>query len=414
MLAALVIATARRAEGALGPGAALAVITAAIESADDADRRTLILAGLGLALRAADAGGFERLAARWERTQGETSERRMVSLVARLDADGQRERALRLARAEVERHRSADALFALGALATRADEAAAALAEAAALPGPVAERAARAALGHAPPERAEAAEAALAVSTDPGEALRLAPAALGSPRLYGRVRVLDRLADLAHAPSTRAAALRIAVAHADLRGARLSAIERDRLVAIATATGADAALVRGLAGTAPSAVDETLAREALLGRAPADGPDRAATLALRALAAVVAASSSAPLLLSALAAHPPSPAGWPAVLSGLAAPASRAAAAACAERWIGAGVAPPRGFAILASTLERAEHPALAERAWQEAARASERGAREALGALLARRAHAAHLAGDRAGAKALLERSLAIDPDGA
>lgn len=419
MLAALVLAAARRAERAIGPGAALAMITAALETAADDERRTLILGGLGSAARAGDAAAFERLAARWETTGDDVRELRMLSLVARLDADGQLERALRLARAEVERRRGAEALFVLGALleqAGRTVEAVDAWDEAARrAPGSaVAQRATRASLRHAPPEHAELAEAELARSPAPADAIRLAPAALASARLYARVRVLDRLAELARDPGARAAALRVAVAHADLRGGALTPIERDRLVAVARAAGADDRLVRALGRGAESDLDESAARDALIGRAPAEGPERAATLALRALAAVVAASGSAALLLSALAAHPPSPAGWTAVLAGLAAPASRAAAARCVERWLDALVAPPRGFTSLASALEQGALLDLAERAGLAAVRAGESGAREALGALLASRARAAYLAGERAKAKALLERSLAIDPDGA
>lgn len=407
MLAELALATVRRTERALGPAAALLVLGAALETAEGEARRTLLLAGLGAAVRAGDRGAFASLSARWASAGGGARDERGVSLVARLAAAGQDALARTLAVAEIERHRSGEAVLALAAL----DESGALFEEAASLGAGT--RATRAALAHAAPERADQAEAALAASSDACDVLRLARAALASPRLYARVRVLDRLHELADQRVTRTAALRIALAHADLCGAALSPIERDRVLAIATRAEAPVRILETLTGRAKPTVDEAAARDALTGHAPSvDSPDRASTMALRALAAVMTEQSSAALLLSALVAYPPSPAGWTAVLEGLARPVSRAAAARCAEAWIGSGVAPPRGFSVLAMTLERAELPVLAQRAWMQAVRANDKGARKHVGEVLARRACAAYEACDRVGAKALLERSLAIAPD--
>lgn len=414
MLAALTVAAARQAEAAFGPGPALGVIAAALDGTDDEGRRALLIAGLGLAVRGGERAAFERFAARWETCGGGAGERRGLSLVARLDAAGHATEALRFARAEVTRHRSADALFALGALeadAGRVDAARAALDAAAALEARPT-RYAAAALAHGPSERADEAEAALAAASDSATAIRLATTALGSPKLYARVRVLDRLAELAVVASTREAALRVAVAHADRRGASLTPIERDRLALVGLRAGASVDVVRALATGAPPTVSDHEAREALLGRTPAERGDRATTVALRALAAVVAESGSAPLLLSALAVHPPSPPAWTAAITGLRAPSTRAAAATCVDRWLSSGIAPPRGFGPLGSVLVRAELPALAQRAFAEGVAAADRGAREAFAAWLAERGQAAYQAGDRAEARRLLERSLALVPD--
>ncbi len=418
MLAEFALAAARRAERALGPGAAVAIVSATLETTEGEARRTLLLAGLGAAARAGDTGAFASFARQWAGTGGDASERRGLSLIARLEANGGADLAARLARAEVDRHRSADALFVLAAIAERegASERAVELwresSERATRPD-VGARSERAALRHAPPERAEEAEAALTASRDARDVPRLASAALGSSRLYARVRTLDRLLALADDPTLGTAVLRVALAHADLRGPALGALERDRIAAIAARARAPARIIDALSGRAASAIDEAAARDALLGiAARSDDANRSDTLALRAIAAVATEASSASLLLSALAAHPPSPAGWTAVLSGLADPRSRPAATACADRWIECGVAPPRGFSVLASTLDRAGNAALAERALVQAVRANERGARRSLGASLERRAHVSYAAGDRAGAKALLERSLIIDPD--
>lgn len=409
MLAELTIAAARRTEQALGPAAALLVIGAALETAEGEARRTLLLAALGCATRAGDAGAFASLVGRWASSDEGQGDPRASSLVARLARAGHAELARRLAKADVARHRSAHALFALAAL----DDDAALFREAAALAAgtELAERATRAALHRAPPEHADEAEAVLRASPNARDVLRLAPSALASPRLYARVRTLDRLAELAAMAHTRTAALRIALAHADLRGAALGELERDRVLAIARTASAPASVIETLAGTSRPE-SEQAAREALMGHAPSTEPaDRASAVALRALAAVVAEQSSASLLLSALLAHPPSPAGWTAVLAGLARPATRAAAVSCAEAWLALDIAPPRGFAVLAAALERADAGAAAERAWSQALRANEDGARRRLGAILSRRARDAYAAGDREGAKALLERSLAIDP---
>ncbi len=401
MLAEITLATLRRAERALGPSAAITVAQAAVDAAEGPLKRTLLLAALGLAIRAEDAGAFARFAGEWASAGGSASERRGLSLVARLASVGPLASAQRLARAELERHRSPEAALALAALLAREGRIDEALWREAGAIG------ARAALAYAPPERADEAEAALGASRDMREVLRLAPVALTSPRLYTRVRVLDRLLDLGTMP-----ALRIALAHVDLRGAALSPIERDRIVAIAKRVRAPQPVLDALEGRGASPVDEAEARDALVGHAPArESADRAVTLSLRALAAI-ARDESAELLLSALAAHPPTSVAWTAAIAGLAKARSREAALGCATRWIEAGVAPPRGFATLASALARAGSPALAERALGQAIRASEPGARERLAQILEHRAREAYAAGDLAAAKALLERSLAIVPD--
>lgn len=418
MLAELALTAARRSEQALGPGSAVLVIGAALDTTQGEPRRTLLLAGMGAAIRASDARAFATFRGAWATSGGGADETRGLSLVARLDANGLAAEALDLARAERERFDGAHAAHALAALVERhgrSEEAAALFSRAAKLAAgtPLAARAARAALRHAPPERADEAEAALTASSDPREALRLADAALGAAGLYTRVRVLDRLAELASDARWAESTLRIAARYADLRGAALGALERDRLLSIATRAGAPAGIREALAGRGASKVDEAAARDALMGHAPRTEPaDRGTAMALRALAACVREDGSASLLLSALTAHAPSPAGWTAALVGLSHAPSRAAAITCAERWLALDVAPPLGFAALAEALARAEAPALAERAWQQAIRANERGARARLGALLAARARRAYAAGDRETAKTLLERSLAIDPE--
>lgn len=393
------------------------VVSAALDTAEGEPRRTLLLAGLGAAARGNDAAGFASLTAHWARSGGESNDKRGVSLIARLEQSGRVELARVLARAEIERHRSAEALFALASLVerdAREDRSAGLWSESAklAIGTPLQARAHRAALRHAPSERADEAEAAIA-GGDVRDVLRLAPAALTSARLYARVRTLDRLAEIATDESSQAAVLRIALTYADLRGAALGALERDRLIVIATRCHASPNVALTLSGRAPSSIDEAAARDALMGHAPrTELPDRAAMVALRALASVMAEDSSGSLLLSALVAHPPSPAGWTAVLAGLSRASTRSAASRCIDRWVPLGVAPPRGFSVLATALERAEADTLAESAWLQAIRANEKGARQRLGAALEVRARAAYESGDRATAKSLLERSLAIDPD--
>src|SRR5258706_3066292 len=116
MLAELDLRTARRAEQAMGPAAAIVVVTAALETSAGEARRTLLLAGLGAAIRANDASAFAAFTTHWARAGGAAGETRGVSLVARLGERGETARARQLARAEVDRHRSAEAVFALAAI----------------------------------------------------------------------------------------------------------------------------------------------------------------------------------------------------------------------------------------------------------------------------------------------------------
>ena len=412
MLAEFVLAAARRAERALGPDGAIAVVRAALDATEGRAQRSLLLAGLGAAARAGDASTFAAFAARWARSSGDV-DARGVSLVARLANAGHEDLARVLARAELERDRAPAAIFALAALSDSA-HASPLFEEVSRRDRLLADRARPITLAQGAIEALEAADAALAATHDSSDVLRLAPIALGSPRLYARVRALDRLLELAAEPRTQPSALRIALAHVDLRGAALGALERDRVGAIARRAGAGASTLDAIEGRGVSKLDEAAARDALAGITKnEDGPDRAMTLALRALAAVLCGDGTAPRLVSALAAHPPSPTAWTVVSSALVREPTRAAACDYLERWIDHGVAPPRGFTKLAAILDRIDRPAQAEQALTQATRANEPSARRRLGATLERRARAAYDAGDLRMAKTLIERSIAIDPEG-
>lgn len=413
MLVELTLGASRRAEETFGPGAAVRVAAATVETLDAEVRRTLLLAGLGAAVRAGDTEAFASFAALWA-ASGDEPDLRALSTVARLVEAGEIELARRLARAELERAPTAAARFVLASTIEESEPARARELYLEAVGGDpaLAARARVAALSLEGADAHEEALAAIDAGADAATTLRLAEIALASPRLYARTRVLDRLRELALEPAHRAVALRIALAHADRCGAGLGALERDRITEIARVASADAEILQALAGQARPAVPVELARAALAGQAPTtELPDRAAMLGLRAIAGAVR-DESATLLLSALAAHPPSPLGWSAVVLGLRSAPSREGALACAERWVEKGIAPPGGFLALAGELAALEEPRLAERAMAEAVRAHERDARTHLGIALERRAHAAYAAADLPLAKSLLERSLRVDPE--
>lgn len=414
MLVELTLAAARRAEETFGAGAAVRVVAATIETLDGTARRTLLLAGIGAAVRAGDVEAFSSFVEYWEST-GDEVDARVLSTVARLLDAGEHDLARRLARAELARASTQAARFVLAVVLEEEDPARARdlyLDAASGGDTALAAQARSAALALDDGGAHEEAIAALDAGVDAVTALRLAETALASPRLYARARVLDRLREIAGDPSRSAAALRVALAHADRCGAALGELERDRITEIARAASADGEISRALAGTAPPAVPVELARAALAGEAPTkELPDRAAMLALRVLAAA-ARDESAALLVSALATHAPSVLGWTAVVAALRSPPSREAALACAERWIERGVAPAGGFLALAGELAALGSPLLAERAMAEAVRAHERGARTHLGIALERRAHAAYAGSDLPLARSLLERSLRVDPE--
>jgi hypothetical protein len=395
MLAEIALSAMRRAERTVGPAAALAIARPALETVRGPARRTILLAALGTAIRGVDHVAFAELTRAWARS-GTEEDPRALSLVARLVDVAQLDLAARLATAELERRRSAMALLSVAVLTAERTL----LVEAAERArGDEVDRVVRARLALGTIEDADA--AADLVARDERDALALAPTALMARGLYARVRTLDRLVALTSSESTRLSATRIAFAHADLRGASLSAIERDRVGVIAASVREER--------SGPSTDD---ARAALAGTSPAHDPADGATLALRALATAVRDDPSSEPVFAALAAHAATPVGWTAVMTALSRRRT-AGAAACVERWLDDDVAPPRGFTMLAALLAQAGQTALAERTMLLAARANETGARAHVGGVLAHRARLAYDAGDLGTAETLLRRALAIDPDG-
>ncbi len=413
MLVELTLAAVRRAEETFGPSAAVRVVAATVETLDGQARRTLLLAGLGAAARAADAEAVASFAARWERS-GDEPDSRALSTVARWVEVGEMDFARRLARAELERAPTAAARFVLASTIEDREPARARDLYREVVAGDPA-LAARARIASLALEGSDAHEEALAMidaGADAATTLRLAEAALASPRLYARARVLDRLRELAADPRSASCALQVALAHVDRRGGELGELERDRVIEIARAAHAPADVLGALGPSAPPGVPVEIARAALAGDPPrAELADRAATLALRILAAT-ARDEDATLVTSALAAHAPSVLGWAAVIEAVRTTKARRAALDCADRWLDRGVAPACGHLALAGELAAAGAPELAERAMAQAVRASERGARAHYGVALERRAHAAYAAHDLPLAKALLERSLRVDPE--
>jgi hypothetical protein len=425
MLAELVLGMAEQAHLRFGVSAAMGVLRAAIDrdlTADD--RRTLLLRAMGLAILSNDRESFEAFAARWSTSGGDGAERRGLSLVARLHEDDCIELMSVLARAELARSRTPDALFVLATARERQRDLAAAerlFAESASLAALTGDavRAARAERELLRVGRSTARDregAAAFDSAPPREALRLAAAALTARGLYARVRVLDRLHELVLDPALRAAVVRIAVAHADGHGARLSAIERDRVLAILDRAAVDPAILALLREGAPVAEPfRARARAALsgnlLGPMPSETSERRDWLGLVVLAAIARGEPrSAVTPLVALAKHEPSSIAWTAALTALGQPLLRVEALACVERWIDRGVPPPRGYASLVKPLEHASAPALAERALEEAAVRSETGARARLAKKIEKRARDAYARGALEEARALAVRAIALE----
>ncbi len=424
MLAELVISMSEQAHRAIGASAALGVLRAAIgRDITGADRRTLLLRAMGIAVLSSDLTTFEALASRWSASGGEGGERRGLSLAARLHESDRVAFLALLAQAERARFRSADALFVLAAAREREgrrDAAEALFAEAASLAGASGDpvgvlRAERELLRLGRSAARDREAVAVFESAPPREALRLAATALTARGLYARVRVLDRLHQLAIDPVLGPTAVRAAIGHADAHGARLSELERDRVLGIAARGRVDPSLLAQLRGGVP--VPEPFrarARAALSGNLLGPTPNEAAArrdwLGLVAIAALARGEPAAALTpLAVLSREKASAIAWTAALVALGQGPARAAALTCVAAWVDDAVPPPRGYLGLVSALDRAGARGLAERALEHAAASSEPGARARLGSRLEERAREAYARGALEEARALAVKAIAL-----
>lgn len=403
----------------------------------------MTLAALPCALDLGDAGVIDALLSGWASLPGDHGEAMRAMALDRLRR-GERDYAVRLARAEAERNPGARSLYLMARLLEDAapDEAlevwrrAAQAAEREGLDGVA--RAARLRVAErlltSPGGASEAVACVESIdlaSAAHGERLALARVRLAASSPYARAAALSSLVDLARAPDARVAraAIRIVAEHVDKAGASLSGVEAERaLTALAALPDAAERARASDRARAVARIDEAGSVDALealqrldsatatlVERARAiaagDRPGQAAvcavSLAQDAVCALhegrdadaVRALEQATLLAGGGDA---APALYTAAELGLGRPTARAAALAAVSALLAAGAPPPlRGYLGLAEALRRAGSP-LTILALRHAARLREPGASTRLREGLLVEATALARGGDR---RAALER---------
>lgn len=463
----IAVGAAEHIERSFGPYAGLRAFAALlprgplVSGEDGALAARATLGALRCAAETRDTGALESAARAWAFCAGPPRFAEVVALVARLEREGARELAVLLARSEATRAPGPRASYLLGRTAEGAEQLDVALAahrEAARAPdGGDAGAAARARLAALLASRADPAsrhELAGLVEgptderapSSPEEKRLFATLGLASSSKFARAAALSSLEELARGaldpdPEARArarAAIRTAAAHVDLRGARLTALEADRVgaclkhwpakeareraaallagvVRLSLAKGPDRerALVElGMRdeATAPGAEQA----QALLSgaRFVAEGDESPHALGIRAVAALdrerpdLAAEA---LTLARARAPSPSPALWTGALLGLAHAGVARAALPVARALMEAEITPPRGWVSLAAALSGSpleEARALSTEALERAGAAGEAAVASALSARWVRAAWAHAAAGRRAEALALLRKA--------